>query len=61
MIKFIVKKKWLGKEQFGKIGVLVNYIIQKLKFCKLAQLFLCVSVSLVRGKSEKIERKYKTE
>ena len=33
--------------QFGKIGVLVNFIIQELKFCKVAQLF-CVSVSLVR-------------
>jgi hypothetical protein len=35
----------------GKIGVLVNFIVQELKFCKIAQLLIFVifvSVSLVR-------------
>ena len=41
-------KKPYGTWQFGKIGVLVNFIIPKLKFFKIAQLFI-VSFSLVRG------------
>ena len=41
MIKFtFIKKKTFW--QFGKISVLVNFIIiKKLKFCKKAQPFLC--------------------
>ena len=44
-MKFIVIKKNIW--QFCKIDVLVNFILQKLKFWKIAQLFL--SVSLLRG------------
>ena len=45
-----------GTCQFCKISVLVNFIIQKLKFCKIKKF---ISVSLVRGKSERIEKKFK--
>jgi hypothetical protein len=41
--------------QFGKIGVLVNFIIQELKFDKLLS-FFCVSFSGER-KSQRFERK----
>ena len=44
------RKKLFGTWQFGKIGVLVNFINQELKFCKIAQIFF--SVSLMRGKFE---------
>ena len=30
----------IGTMQFGKIGVLVNFIIQELKFCKLLSFWL---------------------
>ena len=40
--------KKIGTGKFGKIGFLVNFIIQELKLCKVAKLF-CLSVSLVRG------------
>ena len=61
MIKFtVVQKKPFEPWQFGKIGVLVNFIIDKLKFCKIAHVF-SAPVSLVRGKFEKIKRKFKTE
>ena len=56
MIKFTVVQKFCTWH-FGQNGVLVNCIVQKMRFCKIAQLFL-VSVSLVRGKSG---RKFKTE
>ena len=46
--------------QFGKIIVLVHFITQILKFFKIEKCAF-VSVSLVRGKSERIERKFKTE
>ena len=39
-------------EKLVKISVLVNSIIQELKFCKIAQLFFFVSVPLVREKSK---------
>jgi hypothetical protein len=49
MIKFtILQKKTFCAWQFGKIGVLVNFILQELKFCKIAHLLL--PVSLARGK-----------
>ena len=62
MIKFRVvqKKKPFEPWQFGKIGVLVNFIIDKLKFCKITQVF-CAPVSLVRGKFERIKSKSKTD
>ena len=41
-------------------GILVNFIITEFKFCKIAQLFLCVSFSGQR-KSERIERIIFTE
>ena len=40
--------------QFGKIIVLVHFITQKLKFFKIEKCAF-VSVSLVRGKSERID------
>ena len=52
---YVVNKEILQKNPRFIIksgnGVLVNFIIQELKFCKIAQLFF-VSVSLVRGKFE---------
>ena len=45
--------------QFGKIGVLVYFIVLKLKFCKLAQL-LCVSGFSGEREFERIETKIKT-
>ena len=42
MIKLtFVKKKNIW--QFGKIGVLVNFIIKELKFFKIAHFFVCQS------------------
>jgi hypothetical protein len=35
----VYKKKTYGTWQFGKIGVLVNFITKEWKFCKIAQLF----------------------
>ena len=53
MIKFtVIPKKLFGTWQFGKIDVLVNFIIQK--FATFEK-FTFFSVFLVRGKSEKIE------
>ena len=43
----IFTKKSFGTWQFGKIGILVNFSIPKLKFCKVAQLFI-VSVVVFR-------------
>jgi hypothetical protein len=39
---YIYTKRTFGTWQFGKIGVLVNFIIKEWKFCKIAQFFLCV-------------------
>ena len=59
MIKFTVvqKKSHLNLGNLEKIGVLVNLIIDELKFCKIAQAF-CATVSLVRGKVERVKRKF---
>ena len=43
-----LQKSHLTFDNFGKIGVLVNFSIPKLKFCKFAQL-LIVTVSVVIG------------
>ena len=39
----------------------VNFIIQELKVFQIVQIFFCESVSLVSGKSERIEKKFETE
>ena len=44
----------------GLFCISVNFIIQEWEFFKIAQLLL-LSGSLVRGKLERIERKFKTE
>ena len=52
MIKFtVIPKTLFGTWQFGKIDVLVNFIIQKFATLKSLHFF---SVFLVRSKSEKI-------
>ena len=51
IIRF-TKKHWVIGNMYGKIGVLVNFSIPQLKFCKIAQLFI-VSVSLERWFFEK--------
>ena len=40
------------KKTFSKICILANFIIQELKFCKIAQLFLCLL--LCRGNLKKL-------
>ena len=49
-IKFFGQNQVYGylyqKKNFGKIGVLLNVIIQELKFSKIAQLFLVCQILL---------------
>ena len=40
------KKKTFGTWQFGKIGVLVNYVIKELKFCKMKRITFTEKSSL---------------
>ena len=54
------EKKPFGTWQYFKIGVLINFTIKELKYCKIALFFVYVS-SLMRSKSERIEKKSMTE
>ena len=56
MIKVTILQKTNGTWQFGKIGVLVNFIIQKLKFYKIAQVFFNFSRERKFERFERIER-----
>ena len=56
----------VGTMQFGKIGVLVNLIVQELKFCKLIsfwiEIFASVSLKVenLRGLREDLKHKIRT-